>query len=88
MSIKLKLGSGKSGTAPSEKILADIRDVRREIDVAYSRFKIASDSDLIDAAIYDIEALNARHRYLIRLAKANSIEAKLPVASSMKGSRE
>ncbi len=42
---------------------------------AYARFDCVCDSDLIDACIYEINALKARSNYLLRRIKARSGEA-------------
>ncbi|MFY9198206.1 MAG: DUF2508 family protein [Acutalibacteraceae bacterium] len=56
-----------------ERLLQDIRRVCRMIDDAYLRFQMQADEDLVEASIYEIEALKARYRYLIRLAKTKNI---------------
>lgn len=42
---------------------------------AYARFEMESDSDLIDACIYEMEALRARYRFLLRQAKQEGLTA-------------
>ena len=39
---------------------------------AYARFDCVCDSDLIDACIYEINALKARSNYILRCIKARS----------------
>ena len=58
----------------TEKLIEDIRNVCRMLDSAYNRFQFEKDDDLVEATIYEMEALKARYRYLIRLAKENQIE--------------
>lgn len=55
------------------QILEEIRNVCLEMEVVGSRFEIESDNDLIDACIYELEALRARYRYLLRIAKQEGI---------------
>ena len=57
------------------RLISDIRKVKRQIEIANSRFEFESDGDLIDATIYEIEALNARYRYLIKLAKQRQMKS-------------
>lgn len=47
----------------------EIVSVRRKIDAANSRFDQESDGDLIEASIYEIQALTMRYRYLLRMLK-------------------
>ena len=54
---------------PEEKLIGDIR----EIDTAYARFEYEEDADLVEAAIYELEALKARYRYLLRIAKERDL---------------
>ncbi len=64
---------GQDDLSSDEKLLQDIRRVCRMIDDAYTRFQMQADDDLVEASIYEIEALKARYRYLIRLAKNKNI---------------
>jgi len=52
-----------------ENIIEELREVRRRLSGIESCFALESDEDLLDAAIYMREALEARERYLIRLAR-------------------
>lgn len=76
----IKIFSGemfrKAASEPDEKekLLSDIRQVSRLINEAYERFEYESDSDLVEAAVYELESLKARYRYLIRLAKKSDIK--------------
>ena len=56
-------------------LLTAIRDVCRLLDNAKLRFEMESDSDLIEACIYEMEALRARYRYLLRMARLQGITA-------------
>ncbi|MCR4614791.1 MAG: YaaL family protein [Clostridiales bacterium] len=53
----------------TDSLIDDIHHTLREMDAAYSRFELTVDSDLVDAAIYEINSLSAKYRYLLRLAK-------------------
>ena len=50
-----------------------IRDVCARIDAAQSRFEQEVDPDLIEAAIYELQSLRAKYRYLLRTARAEGI---------------
>lgn len=53
-----------------EGILDEINEVCRGIEAAFCRFKNETDSDLIDAWIFEQEFYEARYRYLLRTAKS------------------
>ena len=55
------------------RLVKAIREVCVQISLAENRFTMESDSDLIDAAIYETVALHARYRYLLRLAKEQGL---------------
>ncbi|MCC8195787.1 MAG: YaaL family protein [Ruminococcus sp.] len=50
-------------------IEADIKEISDAIEVAESCFNETTDSDLMDALIYDRAALESRYNYLIRELK-------------------
>jgi len=63
-----------------EQLIRDIRQVRRELEAAHAYFALESDEDLLDAAIYQREALQARYRYLLRLAReTGAVAVRVPV---------
>ncbi len=64
----------RGDTEPPELMVA-IREVCSQLDSVQARFEMESDSDLIDACIYEMEALRARYRYLLRLAKCEGVTA-------------
>lgn len=65
----------KNDMESNERLLDDIREIARQLEVAKAKFEFESDGDLIEATIYEMEALNARYRYLIKLAKARQIKS-------------
>ena len=66
--------------AGRDRIIEDIREVRRQLEGNHAFFALESDEDLLDAAIYQREALQARYRYLLRLARENDAAAEqMPV---------
>jgi len=72
----------KKHNPPGEqnRLIQDIREVRRQLEAAHAFFALETDEDLLDAAIYQREALQARYRYLLRLAKgSNAVADTLPV---------
>ncbi|MCI8554475.1 MAG: DUF2508 family protein [Clostridiales bacterium] len=58
-----------------DEIVEAIREVCSRLDMVNRRFEMESDSDLIEACIYEMEALRARYRYLLRIAKTKGVTA-------------
>lgn len=50
-------------------LLQSIRDVCQRMEALESCFAMQEDSDLIEACIYEQEALRAQYRFLLRQAK-------------------
>jgi len=63
-------------TAPEDPLLTDIRRICHQMDAAYARFELESDEDLVEAAIFELKALKARYRYLLKLAKQQELESR------------
>lgn len=59
----------------SLNVILEIRNINNELEKAYEYFQNQTDSDLVDAGIYRIKELRARHSYLIKYAKENNIAA-------------
>ena len=67
------------------QLIEDIREVRRQLEGNHALFALESDEDLLDAAIYQREALQARYRYLLRLAREQGeAAAVLPVQGEVR----
>jgi len=65
---------------PQEKIIAQLRDVRHQLAAAQCHFAMESNEDLVEAAIFQNEALACRERHLLRQARALQMEvATLPI---------
>ena len=63
-----------SETDPAkQRLLEEIRLVCQMMQTAHSRFSAQSDGDLMEACIYEMEALEARYRYLNRQAREQGI---------------
>lgn len=50
-------------------LLESIRDVCCRMQALESQFAMQSDNDMIEACIYEMEALRAQYRFLLRKAK-------------------
>ena len=58
---------------PPHPIIESIRDVCAAIDTVNNRFQLENDPDLIEGCIYELEALRAQYRYLLRTARQQGI---------------
>lgn len=58
-----------------QQLLNDIREIRRELDSAYSNFQSCCDEDLIEACIYEMQALTQKYQSLIKTAKKENLES-------------
>lgn len=60
-----------------DNIIREIKAAQLEIKTAESFFQFVSDPELIDVAIYDLEAKKSRYSYLIRMAKEKGVKNSL-----------
>ena len=58
-----------------EVLLEELHRLHRDLDHAYNCFELLSDGDLVEANIYETEALKARYRHLLCLAKQRNIQS-------------
>lgn len=56
-----------------KSLMDDITKTQRELETAYAGFQYASDPDLIDCYIYEINSAGLRYRYLINQIKELSL---------------
>ena len=54
-------------------IVESVREVCQRIDATQSCFEQETDPDLIEAAIYELQSLRAKYRYLLRMARAQGV---------------
>ena len=62
----------REDVAPDPLIVA-IRNVCASIDAVQNRFHMESDPDLIEGCIFELEALRAQYRYLLRTARQSGV---------------
>lgn len=60
-----------------EKIIKDIDRAYLDVLTAESFFQVVSEPELVDVAIYNLEAKKSRYAYLLRLAKEKGIKRSL-----------
>ncbi|MGL5315737.1 MAG: DUF2508 family protein [Peptostreptococcaceae bacterium] len=59
------------------KLIKEIRRAQLDVSTAERFFQFVSDPELVDVAIYELEAKKSRYRYLIRLAKEKGVRKSL-----------
>ena len=59
--------------AEPHPVVCAIRQVCADIDAAQSRFEQETDSDLIEASIYELQSLRAKYRYFLRVARMEGV---------------
>ena len=62
----------RDGVAP-HPIIETIREVCEQMEIAESRFAQETDPDLIESAIYEMQSLRAKYRYLLRAARTQGV---------------
>lgn len=55
----------------TKEIMEELKELRMLLKANDTLFNMAVDSDLVDACIFERNALTARMNYLVRLAKSN-----------------
>ena len=75
----------QTATTNSDTRMLELRqelwDTARELRYAYARFYFITDPGLIDAGIYDINALKSRYDFLLRkmtLAQSQAVPSRCP----------
>ena len=51
------------------QLVAEMRATRAQLNHAYAQFNLYSDPDLVDACVYEINALQSRYSYFVRQVK-------------------
>jgi len=64
----------KKGNFEREKMIRDIQRAYIDVTTAESFFQVVSEPELVDMAIYNLEAKKSRYAYLIKLAKRKGIK--------------
>lgn len=57
----------------NREIVKELKELRLLLDANESRFNMAVDGDLVEACIFERNALNARINHLLRLAKETAV---------------
>ena len=51
------------------QLVEEMRATRAQLNHAYAQFNLYSDPDLVDACVYEINALQSRYSYFVRRVK-------------------
>ena len=51
------------------QLMEGMRQTRSQLNFAYAQFNAYSDPDLVDACVYEINALQSRYSYYVRQVK-------------------
>ena len=51
------------------QLLEGMKQTRNQLNFAYAQFNTYSDPDLVDACVYEINALQSRYSYFVRQMK-------------------
>ncbi|MFI3211010.1 MAG: DUF2508 family protein [Peptostreptococcaceae bacterium] len=57
-----------------EKILKDLERAFLDVTTAESFFQVVNDPELVDMAIFDLEAKKSRYTYLLKMAKEKRVK--------------
>lgn len=60
-----------------QKLIKEIRRAQIDVETAEHFFQFVSDPELVDVAIYELEAKKSKYRYLLRMAKEKGIKKSL-----------
>ena len=52
-----------------QELFNELGDMRAALEDAYMRFNMTSEPELVDACIFELNALQSRYNYLLRLVK-------------------
>ena len=60
---------GQTREEERRQLVDEMRATRAQLNHAYAQFNLYSDPDLVDACVYEINALQSRYSYFVRQVK-------------------
>ena len=72
MAEAVRFGRRRAQAAREEErrqLMEGMRETRNQLNHAYAQFNVYSDPDLVDACVYEINALQSRYSYYVRQVK-------------------
>ena len=67
------------------ELLGELSELRGALEAAYMRFDAATEPELVDACVYEINAAQSRYNYQLRLIKERGGEAAFRAYSEQAG---
>ena len=64
-----------------QSLFTDLSEMRFALSQAYERFNRAVEPELVDACVFEINAVQSRYNYLLRIIKERSGEAECRTCS-------
>lgn len=58
-----------------EDVVSELKRLKYELDRAYNEFQNQTDSDLLEACIFEIQSLRAKYSYMLKQAKENGMQS-------------
>ena len=68
-----------------QELLGELSSLRDALTAAYTRFNAATEPELVDACVYEINAAQSRYNYQLRLIKEHGGEAAFKAYSGQAG---
>ena len=68
-----------------QELLRELSELRGALTAAYMRFDAATEPELVDACVYEINAAQSRYNYQLRLIKERGGEAAYKAYSEQEG---
>lgn len=57
------------------EIVSELKYLKLQLDRAYNEFQYQTDNDLLEACIYEIQALRSKYAYLLKIAKERNVQS-------------
>ena len=64
-----------------QELFTDLSEMRFALSQAYPRFNSAVEPELVDACVFEINAIQSRYNYLLRVIKESGGEAECRICS-------
>lgn len=74
MKIKDMLFKSETKTFDDD-IISELKYLKLQLDKAYTEFQYQTDDDLLEACIYEIQALRSKYTYLLKIAKEKNLHS-------------
>ncbi|MBE6990758.1 MAG: DUF2508 family protein [Ruminococcaceae bacterium] len=62
----------RTAPSPRTELQQELQEAARALRRAYDRFNYVCEAELVEASVYEINALQARYNYLLRAAKGQA----------------